>query len=117
MDLTAGGLDREQTVCFEHRRGDQCIHQRRIDRRSTSFAFFHIELKDSKLEEVEELELIAAVSGHLTPEEMLGYAESSNTTALITCAVSALAFAVPGVIVLVKAFKGGQPATKGKKCA
>lgn len=47
-DLTAGGLDRERTVCFEHRSGDQYIHQRRIDRRSTSFAFFHIELKDSK---------------------------------------------------------------------
>ena len=48
MDLTAGGLDRERTVCFEYRSGDQYIHQRRIDRRSTSFAFFHIELKDSK---------------------------------------------------------------------
>lgn len=36
MDLTAGGLDRERTVCFEHRSGDQYIHQRRIDRRSTN---------------------------------------------------------------------------------
>ena len=71
--------------------------------------------KNGKLEEVEELDLIAAVSGHLTPEEMLGYAESSNTTALITAAVITLAFAVPGVIVLVKAFKGGQPAAKRKK--
>lgn len=48
MDLTAGELDREQTTCFEYRSGDQYIHQRRIDRRSISFAFFHIELKDSK---------------------------------------------------------------------
>jgi hypothetical protein len=48
MDLTAGGLDRERTVCFEYRSGDQYIHQRRIDRRSASFAFFYIELKDSK---------------------------------------------------------------------
>lgn len=48
MDLTAGGLDREQTTCFEHRSGDQYIHQRRIYRRNTSFAFFHIELKDSR---------------------------------------------------------------------
>jgi phosphoribosylcarboxyaminoimidazole (NCAIR) mutase len=61
--------------------------------------------KNGKLEEVEELDLIATVSGHLTPEEMLGYAESSNTTALITAAVIALAFAIPGVIMLVKAGK------------
>ena len=73
--------------------------------------------KNGKLEEVEELDLIAAVSGHLTPEEMLGYAESSNTTALIAAAVIALAFAIPGVIMLVKAFKDGQPAAKGKKHA
>jgi len=62
--------------------------------------------KNGKLEKVEELDLIATVSGHLTPEEMLEYAESSNTTVLITAVVIALAFAVPGVIVLVKAFKG-----------
>ena len=61
--------------------------------------------KNGKLEEVEELDLIATVSGHLTPEEMLEYAESSNTTALITAAVIALAFAIPGVIMLVKAGK------------
>ena len=61
--------------------------------------------KNGKLEEVEELDLIATVSGHLTPEEMLGYAESSNTTALIAAAVIALAFAIPGVIMLVKAGK------------
>ena len=61
--------------------------------------------KNGKLEEVEELDLIATVSGHLTPEEMLGHAESSNTTALITAAVIALAFAIPGVIILVKAGK------------
>ena len=54
---------------------------------------------------MEELDLIAAVSGHLTPEEMLGYAESSNTTALITAAVITLAFAIPGVLMLVKAGK------------
>ena len=72
---------------------------------------------NGKLEEVEELDLIATVSGHLTPEEMLGYAESSNTTALITATVIALAFAIPGVIILLKAFKGGQPAAKGKKHA
>ena len=73
--------------------------------------------KNGKLEEVEELDLIAAVSGHLTPEEMLEYAESSNTTVLITTAVIALAFAVPGVIILLKAFKGGQPTVKSKKRA
>ena len=73
--------------------------------------------KNGKLEEVEELDLIAAVSGHLTPEEMLEHAESSNTTTLITCAVIALAFAVPGVIILLKAFKGGQPTVKSKKRA
>jgi len=61
--------------------------------------------KNGKLEEVEELDLIAAVSGHLTPEEMLGHAESSNTTALIAAAVITLAFAVPGVLMLVKAGK------------
>ena len=61
--------------------------------------------RNGKLEEVEELDLTAAVSGHLTPEEMLGYAESSNTTALITAAVIALAFAIPGVIMFVKAGK------------
>ena len=61
--------------------------------------------RNGKLEEVEELDLIAAVSGHLTPEEMLEYAESSNTTALIAAAVIALAFAIPGVIMLVKAGK------------
>jgi hypothetical protein len=61
--------------------------------------------KNGKLEEVEELDLTAAVSGHLTPEEMLEYAESSNTTALITAVVIALAFAIPGVIMLVKAGK------------
>lgn len=61
--------------------------------------------RNGKLEEVEELDLIATVSGHLTPEEMLGYAESSNTTALIAAAVIALAFAIPGVIMLVKAGK------------
>ena len=61
--------------------------------------------KNGKLEEVEALDLTATVSGHLTPEEMLGYAESSNTTALITAAVIALAFAIPGVIMLVKAGK------------
>jgi len=61
--------------------------------------------KNGRLEEVEELDLIAAVSGHLTPEEMLEYAESSNTTALIAAAVIALAFAIPGVIMLVKAGK------------
>ena len=61
--------------------------------------------KNGKLEEVEELDLIATVSGHLTPEEMLEYAESSNTTALITAAVIALAFAIPGVIMLVKTGK------------
>ena len=49
MDLTAGGLDRKQTICFEHRRGDQCIHQRHIDRRNTNFAFFHIELDEPPL--------------------------------------------------------------------
>lgn len=61
--------------------------------------------KNGKLEEVEELDLTATVSGHLTPEEMLEYAESSNTTALIAAAVITLAFAVPGVIMLVKAGK------------
>ena len=61
--------------------------------------------KIGKLEEVEELDLIAAVSGHLTPEEMLEHAESGNTTALITAAVIALAFAIPGVIMLVKTGK------------
>ena len=71
--------------------------------------------KNGKLEEVAELDLIATVSGHLTPEEMLGYAKSSNTTALITATVITLAFAIPGVIMLVKAFKGGHPAAKGKK--
>ena len=71
--------------------------------------------KNGKLEEVAELDLIATVSGHLTPEEMLGYAESSNTTVLITATVITLAFAIPGVIMLVKAFKGGHPAAKGKK--
>ena len=73
--------------------------------------------KNGKLEEVEELDLIATVSGHLTPEEMLGHAESSNTTALITATVIALAFAIPGVIILLKAFKGGQPTVKSKKRA
>ena len=61
--------------------------------------------RNGKLEEVEELDLTAAVSGHLTPEEMLGYAESSHTTALIAAAVIVLAFAIPGVIMLVKAGK------------
>ena len=55
--------------------------------------------------------------GHLTPEEMLGHAESSNTTALITATVIAQAFAIPGVIILLKAFKGGQSAAKCKKRA
>jgi hypothetical protein len=71
--------------------------------------------QDGKLEKVPGLDLISTVSGHLTPEEMLGYAESSNTTALITATVITLAFAIPGVIMLVKAFKGGHPAAKGKK--
>ncbi len=72
----------------------------------TSMDYTIIGLQENgKLEEVEELDLIATVSGHLTPEEMLGYAESSNTTALITAAVIALAFAIPGVLMLVKAGK------------
>jgi hypothetical protein len=61
--------------------------------------------RNGKLEEVEALDLTATVSGHLTPEEMLGHAESGNTTALITAAVIALAFAIPGVIMLVKTGK------------
>ena len=48
IDLTAGGLGREQTTCLENRCGNRYIHQRRIDRCRTSFAFFYIELKDSK---------------------------------------------------------------------
>lgn len=73
--------------------------------------------KNGKLEEVKELDLIATVSGHLTPEEMLGHAESSNSTALITAAVIALAFGVPGVVMLIKSFRGDEPAAKGKKRA
>ena len=51
--------------------------------------------KNGRLEEVKELDLIATVSGHLTREEMLEYAESRNTTVRITAAVIALALVFP----------------------
>ena len=44
---------------------------------------------------VEGLDTIATVSGHLTREEMLEYAESRNTTVRITAAVIALALVFP----------------------
>ena len=68
--------------------------------------------KNGKLEKVEELDLIATVSGHMTKDEMLEYAESSNTTAVITATVIALAFGVAGVVMLIKSFKGDKPAAK-----
>ena len=71
--------------------------------------------KNGKLEKVPELDLISTVSGHLTPEEMLEHADSSNTTVIITASVITLAFAVSGVLLLVKAPKGDKPAEKSKK--
>ena len=58
--------------------------------------------KNGKLEEVEELDLIAAVSGHLTPEEMLEHVESSAKTGTIgTIAVAVVLLGV-GVLLIVK---------------
>lgn len=58
--------------------------------------------KNGKLEEVEELDLIAVVSGHLTPEEMLEHVESNAKTGTIgTIAVAVVLLGV-GVLLIVK---------------
>ena len=46
MDLSAEKMGSEPTVCVQYRSGNKYIHQRRFNRHSTSFAFFHIELKN-----------------------------------------------------------------------
>ena len=61
--------------------------------------------KNGKLEEVEELDLIATVSGHLTPEEMLEHVESSAKTGTIGTIVAAVVLAGLGVLLIVKGGK------------
>ena len=58
--------------------------------------------KNGKLEEVEELDLIAAVSGHLTPEEMLEHVESSAKTGTIGAIAVAVVLLGVGVLLIVK---------------
>ena len=58
--------------------------------------------ENGRLLEVEELDLKAICSGHLTVEELLAYAEESASSAATGSMVMALAFAVIGVLVLIR---------------
>ena len=55
---------------------------------------------------VEGLDTIATLSGHLTREKVLEYAESGNDTERIAAVVIWLAFGVTGTVILIK-FSGG----------
>ena len=61
--------------------------------------------KNGKLEEVEGLDLIAAVSGHLTPEELLEHADSAAKTATIGYIAVAVVLLGVGVFLIVKGGK------------
>lgn len=70
--------------------------------------------KNGKLVEVEELDLIATVSGHLTVEELLAYADSSASTAKTTAFIIAAVLAGLGVLIIVRSGKAAAPASKKK---
>lgn len=70
--------------------------------------------KNGKLEKVEELDLIATVSGHLTVEELLEYADSSASTAKTTTLIIAAVLAGLGVLIIVRSTKPDAPAAKKK---
>ena len=72
---------------------------------------------NGKLEKVPGMDLIPTVSGHLTKESMLAYAESSSNTSVVTSAVIAAVFGIFGVLMLVKAFRSGNATAKTKKTA
>ena len=61
--------------------------------------------KNGKLEEVEGLDLIPAVSGHLTPEELLEHAASGAKTAIIVYIAVAVVLLGVGVLLIVKGGK------------
>lgn len=70
--------------------------------------------ENGKLEKIPELDLIATVSGHLTVDELLEYADSSAATAKITAFIIAAVLACIGALLIIR---GGKPAAtaKGKK--
>lgn len=68
--------------------------------------------KNGKLEKVEELDLIATVSGHLTVEELLEHADSSASTAKTTAFIIAAVLAGLGVLMIVRSTKPAAPAAK-----
>lgn len=70
--------------------------------------------KNGKLEKVEELDLIATVSGHLTVEELLEYADSSASTAKTTAFIIAAVLAGVGVLLIVRAGKTAESAAQKK---
>ena len=70
--------------------------------------------KNGKLEEVEELDLTATVSGYLTVEELLEHADSSASTAKTTAFIIAAVLAGLGVLMIVRSTKQAAPAAKKK---
>lgn len=70
--------------------------------------------KNGKLKKLPELDLIATVSGHLTVEELLEYADSSASTAKTTAFIIAAVFAGLGVLIIVRSTKPAAPAAKKK---
>lgn len=64
--------------------------------------------KNGKLEEVAELDLTATISGHLTVEELLAYADSSAATAKTTSFIIAAVLAGLGVLQIVLPNKAGK---------
>lgn len=71
--------------------------------------------KNGKLEKVEELDLIATVSGHLTVEELLEYADSSASTAKTAAFIIAAVLAGIGALLIIKSGKTATAGAKGKK--
>ena len=70
--------------------------------------------KNGKLEKLGELTMIPTISGHLTVEELLEYADSSASTAKTTAFIIAAVLAGFGMLMIVKPAKAAAPAAKKK---
>lgn len=70
--------------------------------------------KNGKLEKLGELTMIPTISGHLTVEELLEYADSSASSAKTTAFIIAAVLAGFGMLMIVKPAKAAAPAAKKK---
>lgn len=73
--------------------------------------------KNGTLEDVEALKMTDVISGHLTVNELLEYADSSASTSKTTAFIIAAVLAGIGALLIIKGGKAAEAGTKEKKRA